>query len=178
MNFIKSWEWASLAFCGNTFKIFMYDLHIDRKLCMSFYFDTRKKMKADFHNFRGKQTKYILYLKFRVCRHTLNMNSLNIVCLFFTKIIKICFQFFLESKQKLIAFYRYTNHTWKFWKCFHRIPTKKYYKFCKKWSLTPVLIFTSLYVPIKISIPVQLTLYPPPKSSWWTENFFPRFLFF
>ena len=58
--------------------------------CFEFLFwREKKKLKANIHNFREKQTKYS-----RVCSRTLNLNALNIVCLFSAEIVKIYFQFF------------------------------------------------------------------------------------
>ena len=54
-----------------------------------FYFGIKKFLSLSFENFvENRQTQFHI-LKFRVCKHTLNLNSWNVLCLFPTKFSKI-----------------------------------------------------------------------------------------
>ena len=75
-----------------------------------FYFGMKKVFSPIFEGFVGnRQTKFHI-LKFRVCKHTLNLNSWNVRCLFPTKFSKIRLKIFFMPKSKIGAFDWWVNH--------------------------------------------------------------------
>ena len=63
-----------------------------------FYFGIKKIVSWIFENFvENRQTKFHI-LKFRVCKHTLNLNSWNVLCLFPTKFSKLKLKIFFYVK--------------------------------------------------------------------------------
>ena len=75
------------AFLHRSFEVIQIWLTHQSK-ALIFYFGMKKILSPIFENFVGnRQTKFHI-LKFRVCKHTLNLNSWNLVCLFPTNFQK------------------------------------------------------------------------------------------
>ena len=83
---------------------------IHQSKAVIFYFVIKKNLSWVFENFVGNRQTQFHILNFRVCKHTLNLNSWNVLRLFPTKFLKIWFQIVFMPKKKIGAFDWWVDH--------------------------------------------------------------------